>query len=444
VSAFAGLLLAIASLAGATLEATPARAVPAFAVQTGQPCASCHIGAFGPQLTPAGRDFKLHGYVGSDGQNHGPPLAFVALNSFTHTAVPQPGGAAPGFSSNDNAALDSLAVYYAGQVTSEIGAFAKLRYNVIKDIAQLGTVDIRRATEAELFGQSVLWGITANNSPTGQDPWNSTPVWGYPYVRSSLAPGAIAAPMISGGLSQRVAGAGIYTLWNDLLYLEADVYKGLDAGALSAVNQIPISGADRTTAFLPYSRVALVRDGPNHHVELGALAMSANVIPGRNQTFGIDTRKTDFAVDGTYQYITNPARVASDRLSAHGIYIHETATTDASPAQSATGELLSHKLDTMRFDVSYSFAATVTPSIQYFRTSGTSDLKYWATPNGSPNSDGMIFEVAYVPFGKPDSPVHGLNFRLTGQYVNYFTFNGSSTGSRGNNLFFGFQTAAKL
>jgi len=29
-----------------------AHAVPSFAAQTGQPCTACHVGAFGPQLTP--------------------------------------------------------------------------------------------------------------------------------------------------------------------------------------------------------------------------------------------------------------------------------------------------------------------------------------------------------------------------------------------------------
>jgi hypothetical protein len=95
----------------AAVGTRPALAVPAFAVQTGQPCANCHIGAFGPHLTPAGRDFKLHGYVGSDGKDHGLPLAFTTITSFTHTAVPQPGGAAPGFRINDNIALDQAAAY---------------------------------------------------------------------------------------------------------------------------------------------------------------------------------------------------------------------------------------------------------------------------------------------------------------------------------------------
>jgi hypothetical protein len=55
-AAGAGTLIWLAPVAAA-------HAVPAFAVQTSQPCAACHVGAFGPQLKPFGRDFKLHGNV---------------------------------------------------------------------------------------------------------------------------------------------------------------------------------------------------------------------------------------------------------------------------------------------------------------------------------------------------------------------------------------------
>src|SRR5271168_808800 len=102
--------------------ATQALAVPSFADQTGQPCAACHVGAFGPQLKPYGRDFKLHGYTASDGQDHGLPLAFTTLESFSHTQAAQPGGAAPGFAANNNFALDQVSLYYAGRVTSWLGA----------------------------------------------------------------------------------------------------------------------------------------------------------------------------------------------------------------------------------------------------------------------------------------------------------------------------------
>jgi hypothetical protein len=435
----------VAVFAAATQGTGPAMAVPSFAVQTGQPCATCHIGAFGPQLTPQGRDFKLHGYVNSDGRDHGLPLAFTVLASFTHTQAPLPAAPAPGFNLNNNIALDQAAIYYAGRIVPDLGGFIKLRYNAIRQQAQVSSIDIRYAQESQWFGQNVTWGVTANNSPTVQDPWNSTPNWAFPYVRSSLAPTPVATPLASFRLSQRVAGVGLYTLWNDFIYWEADVYKGLNPNTLEALGQLPVNGSDVTTNILPYGRIAFIRDWERHHVEVGTFAMSTTVIPGRNQTFGIPTRKTDIAADATYQFITDPAKVISDRLSAHALYIHEAASTDESVAQALTGELLNHRLDTFRFDVSYSFAATVTPSVQYFKTTGTTDIKYWGTTNGSPNSDGLIVEVAYVPWGKPDSPFPNVNLRLTAQYVNYFSFNGTSTNARNNNtFFFGFQTASRL
>jgi hypothetical protein len=432
-------------LLSVVLRTNPAIALPSFAIQTGQPCAACHIGAFGPQLTPYGRDFKLHGYVASDGKDHGLPLAWTTQSSFTHTWAPQPGGAAPGFKPNDNLALDQTSLYWAGRITPEVGAFIEFMYDGVSQQPQIGNVDIRHASEAQLFDHDLLWGVTFNNSPTVQDPWNSTPAWGFPYNRSPLAPTPMAATLVDGGLAQRVAGAGAYVLWNDLLYLESDVYKGLDTSALQAVGQVPVDAGDQTTAFLPYVRLAVIRDWERHHLEVGAYGISANVLPAGNQTLGVSNRMTDAALDATYQFISDPSQVISDRLSAHATYIHETATMAATEAQALTGMLLDHSLDTMRVDVSYSFSATVTPSVQYFRTTGTADVNYWGTPNGSPNSDGMILEVAYVPWGKPDSPFPNLNVRLAVQYVNYFSFDGSSTNARNNNNFyFSLWTAVKF
>ena len=438
-------LLPLAVLLAGSLTSGAALALPSFAIQTGQPCAACHIGAFGPQLTPYGRDFKLHAYTANDGKDHGLPLAFTAQTSFTHTQQPQSGGAAPGFKPNDNFAIDQLSVYYAGQIAPKLGGFVELNYDGVAQQALLNNVDIRYASEAEIFGQDLLWGVIANNNPTVQDPWNSTPAWGFPYNQSALAPTPMASTLIDGGLGQRVAGVGAYTLWNDLLYLESDVYKGLTAPALTALGQVPDDGS-QTNDFLPYARVALIKDWnkTGHHLELGAYGISGNVVPGGGQTLGFTVRKTDLALDATYQFISNPSLVTSDRLSAHATLIHETAKL-ASDGLALTGALPDHWLDTMRVDVSYSFAATVTPSVQYFRTAGTADINYWSTPNGSPNSDGMILEVAYVPWGKPDSPFPNMNLRLAVQYISYFSFDGShADAGRNNNFYFSLWTAVKF
>src|SRR5579859_5018024 len=49
--------------AAAVTSPKAAEAVPAFAEQTGQPCKACHVGGFGPELTPFGREFKIGGYT---------------------------------------------------------------------------------------------------------------------------------------------------------------------------------------------------------------------------------------------------------------------------------------------------------------------------------------------------------------------------------------------
>jgi hypothetical protein len=61
----------------------PAHAVPAFTDQTGQPCQACHVGGFGPHLTPFGREFKLGGYTTRT--SAAIPISAMAIASFTHT-----------------------------------------------------------------------------------------------------------------------------------------------------------------------------------------------------------------------------------------------------------------------------------------------------------------------------------------------------------------------
>ena len=76
-----GALLALAFIG---LTATQAAAVPAFAVQTGQPCNACHVGGFGPQLTPFGREFKLGGYTART-NSFNAPVSAMAVASYLRT-----------------------------------------------------------------------------------------------------------------------------------------------------------------------------------------------------------------------------------------------------------------------------------------------------------------------------------------------------------------------
>jgi hypothetical protein len=91
-----------------SLPWTPARALPAFAQQTGFPCTACHVGAFGPQLAPTGRAFKIGGYTQTGGTGLGAhiPLAAMIIGSFTHIGAAQPTPPTAGFNTNNNPALD--------------------------------------------------------------------------------------------------------------------------------------------------------------------------------------------------------------------------------------------------------------------------------------------------------------------------------------------------
>ena len=97
-------------------------------------------------------------------------------------------------------------------------------------------------------------------------------------------------------------------------------------------------------------------------------------------------------------------------------------------------------LTTFKADLSYSFGATITPSVQYFSTWGSSNVNFYTSPGGptiyKPNSSGVVAEIAYVPFGKPDSPIQWGNIRLAAQYVAYTQYNGVRSGASNNNALF--------
>jgi hypothetical protein len=409
----------------------PALAVPSFAEQTGQPCAACHVGAFGPQLKPFGRDFKLHGYTASDGGKHFPPIAASIYGSFTHTQADQPGGAARWFAPNDNAALDQASLYYAGAISKHWGGFIQVTYDGVARQVYWDNTDIRYSREKHIFGIDTVWGFTLNNGPTISDIWNSTPAWGFPYNASRLAPSPMASTLIDGGLAQQVVGIGGYALWGDWLFTEADLYRGLSRDARNALGEVPVAGSAGVADTLPYWRVALQHDIGRASWEIGSYGIVASILPDDLEPSGKTDHVTDYAADANWQFIFRPRSVVSDMISAHATIIHEDQDLGASTVLLGTR---SHdRLSTARADISYSIAATVTPSVQIFHTGGNSDPALWSTPNGQPNSDGYIAEIAYAPFGKPDSAIKWGNLRLAAQYIGYTRFDGQAPHASANN-----------
>ena len=70
--------------------------------------------------------------------------------------------------------------------------------------------DIRYANSTRFGGFNVTYGITANNNPTVQDPWNTTPAWAFPYVARPSVP-ALGPPQLSTALLHSMSPASAPT-----------------------------------------------------------------------------------------------------------------------------------------------------------------------------------------------------------------------------------------
>ncbi len=202
----------------------PSWSLPAFARQTGLPCATCHTLAFGPALTAYGRNFKLHAYA--QGTYKTIPLSADLIESFTHTSQNQPHG--PNYSDNNNLALDQVDGYFAGRIAEDFGAFAQVTYDRIFRHTSWGVFDARYARDFTFGGTDTLLGASVNNQPTVQDPWNSTYAWQFPFPFAVLANGpSPGGPQIRGALASQVLGTTLYTLIANTVYLEAGGYRKL-------------------------------------------------------------------------------------------------------------------------------------------------------------------------------------------------------------------------
>ena len=139
-----------------------------------------------------------------------PPVAGLAQFSFTHTNREYPPGTAPNKSqANDNLGVpQELSLYYAGKIYDKLGAFVQGTYDGLSNKFMLDMTDIRFANNVKIAGKQLIYGIAFNSNPTLQDVWNSTPVWGFPYASSSVAPTPAAGAVIDGRLGHRWAAWG--------------------------------------------------------------------------------------------------------------------------------------------------------------------------------------------------------------------------------------------
>jgi len=419
-----------------TFTGSEARAVPAFARQMGLGCTSCHT-AF-PQLTPFGREFKLNGYTLSSNESHIPPLAVMLQGTpgFTHTRKDQPDGDLPSrFNDNDNVSVNQISIFYAGRLfgpfaetffgdqagslLNHVGVFAQGTWDGVEHAWAWDNTEIRVAWPTMIADKSVVVGAYANNNPTMQDLWNTTPAWSFPFSGSGLAPTPDAAPLLAGGVSQQVLGLGGYAMLENLLYLEVGTYTTLSADAQDSLGVDP-SGETEIDGMAPYWRVALEKTWGSHVMELGTSGFYARTFPGRDESAGHD-RFTDVGLDLQYQWFSEAQDVT---FLANWLY--ESQDLHASK-QLGLAENKSNDLWTASLTGSYLLDKTYGFDMQYFRIGGDADSLLYDSRTGRPDSNGWVFQLNYLPFNKNGGPNFWprSNVKLSLQYTLYNQFNGS-------------------
>ena len=127
----------LALVLGTVLFCSEARALPAFARQTGLACVACHVSF--PELTPFGRFFKMTGYTLSN--NSTIPLAAMAQVSQTNTRSIN--STYYDFARNQDIVLQQASVFYGGRIAGPVGAFAQWTYDGVAHHSGIDNTDIR-------------------------------------------------------------------------------------------------------------------------------------------------------------------------------------------------------------------------------------------------------------------------------------------------------------
>ena len=408
----------------ATVNPPKGKAVPSFARQTGLPCSGCHYTP--PELNPAGRRFKLLGYVdradetkvvkADPGKKRAPLdlLSSLPLSAWLETSFTSTKSTIPGTQNGSIELPQDISLFLSGAWTTHVGSFMQVTYDTQDDHFSMDNTDIRYANKTTIGGKELVFGLNLNNNPTVEDLWNSTLAWGYPFVADDFAPTPTAAPIVA-SLGQDVAGFGGYGMWNNHLYADATFYRSAHIGAAQ-----PTDGVDfgyNIRGLAPYWRVAWQQLTGKTQYEFGAYGMHMRSSPGA--ITGLEDSYTDWAIDTQI----DRTLFRTDVLSLRGSYIRENSNLVASTALGAASAG-SHHLNTLLANAEYHFGNRASGAFGWFDTSGTVDPLLFTqaavsgSASGDPRGSGYIANFSYWPW---------QNMQLSAQYTGYTRFNGGST-----------------
>ncbi|HET8705417.1 MAG TPA: hypothetical protein VFM46_03860 [Pseudomonadales bacterium] len=405
--------------AGVSLDAN---ALPAYSRQTGDDCAACHVGAYGPQLTPHGMKFKIGGYTDSDGKSGHIPLSAMLVANYTHVAGDLP-EAPKHYDDNNNFAVQEVSAFLAGKLMDHVGSFTQVTYSDIdRHGSSLDNMDIRATYDWD----GTIFGFSLNNNPGVTDPLNTLPLWGFPYTSPDLGGGGPAASVIlDDGLGGTAWGTTLYAYTQDGLYGEVGFYRSFSRGQLSSLN---LEEGREITNFGNYWHIAYIKDMHKQSFSVGLLGLGIDLRDW--DTRGESDNYTDIGVDANYQFLGNREHVCTLDFS----HIKEKQNLKATYAAGGS-EHSNLTLKRTAITAAYFYKQTYGFSARYFNLSGSADQGLYAAMDengnpisaGKPDSTGYTLQADWTPFGKESSPyAPWANVRVGLQYTTYSKINGES------------------
>lgn len=419
---------AVLSLASALAFLAPsAQAVPSYARQTGADCAACHVGGFGPQLTPYGMNFKLGGYTDSDGQGGKVPLSAMMVANWTRTAKdnPAPDPALHG-NPNNNGGMQEASVFLAGRLSDHVGTFVQSTYAGFERKSSLDQMDIRYARNLKLGDKEGVVGLSLNSNPTLTDPFNTLGQWRFPYTSSDFGFGFGPSPIVE-NLAGSVAGVNAYTLWDKNFYAELGAYGSLSRTGVNMVNtgRVAAGGIDpgQFKGLATYWRLAYFKDMKRDNFSVGLFGFDAGVQNPDDP--GTADRYRDLGIDASYQFLGNRQHI----FTVNASYIHERQKLNYTFGTALASSNPKDTLDQARIAASYHYAQTWGLTAGLFDSRGKADAGLYgaASYNGRPNTSGYMLQADWTPWGKESSwGAPWANVRLGAQYTGYNRYNGGS------------------
>ena len=476
--------------------APPAQALPSFARQTGQPCGTCHTDF--PALTPYGRRFKLLGYTAGGGEfrttpfssqagsdaraeldklrgyakavnppatdaskEYVPPISMMAIVGYTHTQGPTVAPPTDPYKANDNVVLSPFSAFWGGAITDNIGAFAQVTYSAPDPLSALS------GTPADQFKHTWSWDNAdvryANTANIGRA---RRGLWHHRQQQSDRS-----------GFVEHHAGVVLplrrivtcrharrqhddrgrvcracrrrRRLYDD----QRPALSGIDrhtrrSGSASRTRSVsnPFDAPGLFGGVAPYWRVALEPHWGRHSLMVGTFGMylgcasvaRSKLRDGNDRDVShigqIHRHRLRLAISVSgRQLLADVARQLYSRVSAAGRELCQFCFVQSDqPAQQpeAAGLVCLWRRQPGRFH------RAIFQYLGHRRPTLVRESPSTRTPT-TPNSNGWMAEIAYIPFGVSKSiGWPWFNARIGLQYIYYNKFDGSTIGAHDNNTLF--------